>query len=50
MYREPQCPLEKQELMEVFSNGHWVIQDQDQTLTELVQSVKDEKGISIFCL
>lgn len=28
----------KQELMEVFSNGKWLVKDQDQTLTELIQS------------
>jgi hypothetical protein len=28
----------KQELMEVFSNGKWMVKDQDQTLTELIQS------------
>jgi hypothetical protein len=28
----------KQELMEVFSHGKWLVKDQDQTLTELIQS------------
>lgn len=28
----------KQELMEVFTNGKWIVKDQDQTLTELIQS------------
>jgi hypothetical protein len=28
----------KQELMEVYSNGKWLVKDQDQTLTELIQS------------
>lgn len=28
----------KQELMEVFSNGQWMVKDQDKTLTELIQS------------
>lgn len=28
----------KQELMEVYSNGKWMVKDQDQTLTELIQS------------
>lgn len=28
----------KQELMEIFSNGKWQLKDQDQTLTELIES------------